>query len=186
MFFKTLLARFIQRSYFPYVLDTEEYYLRGSSGTHLLMAQCWGLNLEKQSSLGWVSGFSMYPAIVFKQNLNYLFETKYVQEILLQYILIWYFLREKKWSLDGSGSVVGGALCKMKCRAFFPNIKKKKCQKQKQKTKQQSPEPSGGPSKCGPVCLWSWLASLHFLDVGFLIFPCILYFFPLKIYPLSP
>ena len=66
-------------------------------------------------------------------------------------------------------------------RAFFSkNKKSKQNPNPNQKTKQQSPEPSRGPFKCGLVCLWSWLASLHFPGVGFLIFSCILYFFPFK------
>ena len=72
-------------------------------------------------------------------------------------------------------------LCeKRNVEPFFPKLKNLKKQKQKQKNETAESRTKRGPAKCGPVCLWSWLASLHFPGLGFLIFPGILYFFPLK------
>ena len=71
-------------------------------------------------------------------------------------------------------------LCeKRNVEPFFPKLKNLKKQKQKQKNETAESRTKRGPAKCGPVCLWSWLASLHFPGLGFLIFPGILYFFPL-------
>ena len=123
----------------------------------------------------------MHPAIVFKQNLNYRFYLKQNMFKKSCFSTSWFgtlILRRESmefgwvWFCGWWGFVQ---------RAFFSkNKKSKQNPNPNQKTKQQSPEPSGGPSKCGPVCLWSWLASLRFPGVDFLIFPCILYFLPFK------